>query len=104
MKYNPDVVIDYYRERSLDLFPEYKFHPDRDWRFDFANPDLMLAIEVDGGVFIGGRHSRGAGMVKDFEKLNEATALGWRVLRTIPQNICMDDFADTVIRTSKGCK
>ena len=53
----------------------------RRWRFDFAWPDRMLAVEIDGGAFSGGRHTRGAGFSEDCRKLNAATLLGWRVLR-----------------------
>ena len=53
----------------------------RKWRFDFAWPDRMLAVEIDGGAFSGGRHTRGAGFVEDCRKLNAAVLMGWRVLR-----------------------
>ena len=59
---------------------EYKFHPTRRFRFDFALPRLRLAIEVDGGIFTGGRHSRGLGQEADMVKGHEATLLGWSVL------------------------
>jgi very-short-patch-repair endonuclease len=60
---------------------EHRFHPIRRWRFDLAWPDRMLAVEVDGGVFSGGRHVRGKGFEEDLMKLNEAALLGWKVLR-----------------------
>lgn len=60
---------------------EYKFHSTRRWRFDFAWPDSMVAVEVEGAIFTGGRHSRGTGMLKDMEKYNTAATLGWTVLR-----------------------
>lgn len=60
-----------------DLTREYRFHPDRRWRFDFAFPSQRLAIEVDGR----GRHQSVVGVRNDCEKLNEATRMGWRVLR-----------------------
>lgn len=60
---------------------ELRFHDTRRWRFDFAWPDAMLAVEVEGGVWIRGRHNRGRGFVGDCEKYNAATLLGWRVLR-----------------------
>ena len=60
---------------------EFRFHPTRKWRFDFAWPAQSLAVEVDGGVYVQGRHTRGAGVEKDMEKFAEATIAGWRVLR-----------------------
>ena len=60
---------------------EYRPLPQRRWRFDFAWPDKLLAIEVEGGVWAGGRHTRGAGFITDCEKYNTLTLSGWRVLR-----------------------
>jgi very-short-patch-repair endonuclease len=66
---------------------EHRFDRGRMWRFDFAYPAMRIAVEIEGGLFIGGRHSRGAGMLKDMEKYNEATLLGWRVLRVTPEQV-----------------
>lgn len=60
---------------------EHRFAPDRRWRFDFSWPDCKLAVEVEGGIWVNGRHSRGKGMQDDMVKYNRATVLGWRVLR-----------------------
>lgn len=61
---------------------EYRFNfPERQWRFDFAWPIIMLAVEIDGAVHRQGRHTRGAGFEADIVKLNEALLLGWAVLR-----------------------
>jgi len=71
---------------------ELKFHPRRKWRFDFAWPDLMLAVEVEGGAESHGTankqgvirksgHLTVSGFRKDCEKYNEAEILGWHVLR-----------------------
>lgn len=60
---------------------EYNFYPSRRWRFDFAWPDLHLAVEVEGGVYSKGRHTRGAGFEMDCEKYNQAVISGYRVLR-----------------------
>jgi very-short-patch-repair endonuclease len=68
---------------------EYCFHPTRNWRLDFAWPELFVAVEVEGGVFArrkgnsaaGGRHNHGGGYVKDLEKYNAAVAMGWTLLR-----------------------
>ncbi|OFX05203.1 MAG: hypothetical protein A3E78_09205 [Alphaproteobacteria bacterium RIFCSPHIGHO2_12_FULL_63_12] len=63
------------------LIGEYRFCTGRKWRFDFALVGLKIALEVEGGVWSGGRHTRGAGYESDCEKYNAATAMGWRVLR-----------------------
>jgi hypothetical protein len=60
---------------------EHRFHQKRLWRFDLAWPEQKVAVEVDGGVWTQGRHSRGDGMEKDNEKINTAQILGWTVLR-----------------------
>jgi len=63
---------------------EYRFHPRRRWRFDFAWPLHRIAVEVDGGIYCRGRHVRGAGFEKDAEKRNAAVMAGWRVLHFTP--------------------
>ncbi len=63
---------------------EFLFHPRRKWRFDLAWPDLLIAVEVEGGIWVGGRHVRGAGYEADCEKYNEAQLAGWMVLRFTP--------------------
>ena len=75
--------------RQLDArwIAEYRFHPTRKWCFDFARPDIRLAVEIDGGVWIGGGHSGGQGQVDDMEKGNAAVALGWQTLRFIPAQV-----------------
>lgn len=60
---------------------EFRFDAKRKWRFDFCWPERKVAVEVDGGTFSGGRHSRGLGYEKDCEKINSAVLQGWRVLR-----------------------
>lgn len=66
---------------------EYRFAPPRRWRFDFAWPAAMLALEVEGGVWSTGGHTSGKGFTDDCEKYNEATIRGWRVLRVTGQQV-----------------
>lgn len=66
---------------------EFRFHPTRRWRFDFAWPDHKLALEIEGGVYVLGAHTRGAHFEGDCEKYAEALVLGWRVLRVTPRHI-----------------
>lgn len=68
---------------------EYKFHPTRKWRIDyfFECGGKKLALEVEGGVWTGGRHTRGAGFVGDMEKYNELTRAGIALLRVQPKDL-----------------
>lgn len=71
---------------------EYRFDiiTKRKWRFDWAWPGPRgggLALEVQGGLFVQGRHSRGAALLEEHEKLNEAAAQGWRVMFVSPDRL-----------------
>ena len=78
---------------------EVHFHPTRAWRFDFAWPELRVAVEVDGGVWTGGRHVRGKGFQNDADKINAAQALGWKVFRYTPTRI-RSGFAVAEVRVA----
>ena len=75
---------------------EYRFHPTRQWRFDFAWPDKKLAVEVEGGVFSNGRHGRGKGFTEDCVKYNQAVVLGWRVLRFTTAQIAQNEAVEII--------
>ncbi len=64
--------------------PEHRFHPSRGWRMDLANKAAMLAVEVEGLTFEGGRHQRFKGFTEDCKKYAEAVLLGWRLIRVTP--------------------
>jgi hypothetical protein len=66
---------------------EFRFHAVRKWRFDFAWPEHRVYLEINGGVWSGGRHSRGAGMLKDWEKKNTASGMGWRPIECQPRDL-----------------
>ena len=82
------------------IVTEYKFHPTRKLRFDYANVELKVAVEIDGGQYMpgGGRHNTDT----DRDKINQAVALGWRVLRFSTQQIkkdpqkCIDLYLKTI--------
>lgn len=63
---------------------EYHFLPGRRYRFDFAFWPQKLAVEVEGGSWIGGAHTRGKHFESDCRKYGEALVAGWRVLRVTP--------------------
>ena len=66
---------------------EFKFHPTRKWRFDFAWPEWKIAVEIEGAVWTQGRHTRGSGFIKDMEKYSYANIMGWCVIRGTPQQL-----------------
>lgn len=76
---------------------EYKFCPDRKWRFDYAFPKQKIAVEQEGGAWSQGRHTRGSGFIKDMEKYNKAVLLGWRVLRYTPEQMTCEAIDDLSI-------
>ena len=72
------------QELNVNLVPEYRFDNVRMFRFDFAIPEMNIAIEIEGGVTNWNklsRHTTPTGYVKDLEKYNLATVQGWKVLR-----------------------
>lgn len=85
----------YLKELKQNYSREYHFHATRNWRFDFALPDCMLAIELEGGIHPfyqnrkdgsrhlvrGGGHTTGPAYQDNLDKYNQATVLGWALLR-----------------------
>lgn len=72
---------------KVECVKELKFHPTRRWRFDYAIPAHKIALEVEGGVWTGGRHTRAKGFLGDMEKYNQATLMGWRIFRITPTEL-----------------
>ena len=66
---------------KIEFEREFKFHPKRKWRADFHLVEKMILVEVEGGIWSGGRHTRGKGYLGDMEKYNAATVMGYRVIR-----------------------
>lgn len=72
---------------GVRIEPEYRFCFNRRWRFDFAVPALMLAIEIEGGAWTHGRHTRGHGYISDLEKYNTAILMGYDLFRFTPEQV-----------------
>ena len=86
-----------------ELNREVQFHPIRKWRFDFAwcNPrsNFNLAIEIEGGSWAGGAHTRGRHFESDCEKYFHAAMMGWIVIRLTGNMINkthLDQIAETI--------
>jgi very-short-patch-repair endonuclease len=69
------------------LEKEFRFHPIRRWRADFAHLESRTLIEIEGGIYVNGRHNRGAGFAADLEKYLEASLAGWHVVRLGPNEL-----------------
>ncbi|MFH1744504.1 MAG: hypothetical protein ABIH23_36330 [bacterium] len=100
MKYKAEIVRAFYMQEGLPKPTfEHRFC-DRRWRLDVAWPEYRIAIECQGGLFLpgGGRHNRGAAMLKEYEKLNTLAQMGWSVIFVIPQDLCLVSTVEMVKR------
>ncbi len=75
------VLATHLKACKISFEQEYKFHPTRKWRADFLITGKKILIEVEGGIWSGGRHTRGKGYIGDMEKYNSAAMMGFTVLR-----------------------
>jgi hypothetical protein len=88
VKTSPEIFLQFCESMGLPRpVAELQFEPLRRWRFDYAWPEAKIALEVEGGVWSGGRHTTGKGFVGDMAKYNRAAVLGWRVLRVQPRDL-----------------
>ncbi|WP_179996113.1 DUF559 domain-containing protein [Acinetobacter sp. YH16051] len=75
------ALIQQLKALQIEFEQEFQFHSTRKWRADFYIKNTKLLIEVEGGIWSGGRHTRGNGYLGDMEKYNAATMMGFQVLR-----------------------
>ncbi len=73
------------------LTPEFRFHPERNWRADYCHEPSRTLIELEGGTWSGGAHTRGKGYAEDAEKYNAALVAGYRVFRLTGEMITADN-------------
>lgn len=74
-------------EREYRFMPKPPSGKQRQFRFDFAWPINGFAVEIEGGVYSGGRHTTGAGFTKDCEKYALATIEGYRIIRVTTSQV-----------------
>lgn len=82
-------------EGQCRIVPGRQFVWDRCWR------NQRVAVEVQGGIWINGAHSRGSGVERDSIKQSMAAALGWRVL-PITKSMIEDGTAVALIAQALG--
>lgn len=82
------AILDKYKLTKLidDFVSEHQFDEKRKYRFDWAVPSLMVAIEYEGIMSKKSGHTTITGFTKDCQKYNLATTLGWRILRYNAKN------------------
>ncbi len=66
---------------NIAFVKEYKFCKERKWKIDYYLPELNVAIEVEGGVWSGGRHINPKGFLNDIDKYNAITMAKIQLLR-----------------------
>ena len=79
------ALIQQLKTLKIEFEQEFQFHTTRKWRADFHIKNTKLLIEVEGGIWSGGRHTRGKGYIGDMEKYNAATMMGYQVLWLITE-------------------
>ena len=62
---------------NLPLETEVRFCPKRRFRFDFLEPKSKVAIEINGGNYARGRHTRPQALESEYEKILLAASLGY---------------------------
>jgi len=67
--------------------PEFVFAPPRKWALDYAFITAKVALEIEGGVWVGGRHVQGSGFSRDLEKYNTLACMGWLLVRVTPEQV-----------------
>jgi hypothetical protein len=91
--------------KAVRLYPsvEVRFDKKRKWRLDFYFPtEVPLAVEVEGGGWVQGRHTRGAGFQADIDKYNALTLAGIRLLRVTPQMVKSGDALRLIEAALRG--
>lgn len=77
------TLIQHLKAYKIEFEQEFRFNPERKWRADFHLIGTKILIEVEGGIWLGGkgRHTSGKGYLGDMEKYNSAQELGYSVYR-----------------------
>lgn len=81
--YKTSVLERYFMDLWEQMFPdikldrEIKLIPGRNFRFDFVHEPSKLAIEINGGIYGRGRHSRGKAQESDYDKILLAARQGY---------------------------
>ena len=82
---------------DIKLLREYKLLENRRFRGDFAHLESKTVIEIQGGIWIRGRHNRATGYTKDCERSLLLVADGWKVIYLVESM-----FTEQIFEIIKG--
>ncbi|WP_194088758.1 hypothetical protein [Acinetobacter piscicola] len=92
------TLAQHLKSYNIEFQAEFQFNPERKWRADFYIVGSNVLIEVEGGIWSSGRHTRGKGYIADMEKYNSATALGYSVYRYSTEQVKSGKAIDEIRR------
>ena len=82
---------------------EYRFDSVRRFRLDYAWPEQRVGVELQGGTYTQGRHTRGPGYDADCVKANLLASHGWRVYRVTASMLREPEAVVAMVREALGC-
>ena len=92
------TLAQHLKSYNIEFQAEFQFNPERKWRADFYIVGSNVLIEVEGGIWSSGRHTRGKGYLGDMEKYNSAQLLGYSVYRYSTEQVKSGKAIDEIRR------
>lgn len=92
------TLAQHLKSYNIEFQAEFQFNPERRWRADFYIVGSNILIEVEGGIWSSGRHTRGKGYLGDMEKYNSAQLLGYSVYRYSTEQVKSGKAIDEIRR------
>jgi very-short-patch-repair endonuclease len=77
-----DLLEQMLKDAGYDADREYRWHPSRKFRSDFALVQDRILIEIEGSG-----HRTYSRFLSDIDKYNQATVHGWSLLRCQPKQV-----------------
>lgn len=104
LKYSDPFIQFVKQELGIELWPEFYFCTERQFRIDYAIPQYKIAIEQEGGIFMKGNsgHSSGSGIARDMEKNNLLVSKGWKLLRRQPNEMLTIETVSLISKLIAG--
>lgn len=96
------TLAQHLKSYNIEFQAEFEFHPKRKWRADFLLIGKMILIEVEGGIWSNGRHTRGKGYQEDMVKYNSAQELGYSVYRYSTEQVKSGKAIESIRRLVGG--